>query len=86
MAYPDRWQVRKVRPNGEIRWHGESVFIGEVLAGELIGLRRTTRACDTCTSPGLTSERSIMVAISNVPANGRRRVAPALRNGSAPRA
>lgn len=31
-------QVRRVRSNGEIRWAGDLVFIGEAFAGELIGL------------------------------------------------
>lgn len=31
-------EVRRVRNTGEIKWHGERVFIGEALAGELIGL------------------------------------------------
>jgi transposase InsO family protein len=31
-------EVRRVRHTGEIRWRGESVFIGEALAGELVGL------------------------------------------------
>jgi transposase InsO family protein len=31
-------QVRRVRPNGEIKWRGETVFIGEALAGEPVGL------------------------------------------------
>jgi transposase InsO family protein len=31
-------QVRRVHWNGAIRWCGEKVFIGEALAGELIGL------------------------------------------------
>lgn len=31
-------QVRRVRPNGTIKWRGEEVFIGEALIGELIGL------------------------------------------------
>jgi transposase InsO family protein len=38
MVYPEPWQVRKVRPNGEIKWQGEAVFIGQALAGELIGM------------------------------------------------
>ena len=41
MIYPDHWQVRKVRQTGEIRWRGELVFIGEALAGELIGLNES---------------------------------------------
>jgi hypothetical protein len=31
-------QVRRVRGAGEIKWKGELVFIGEAVAGELIGL------------------------------------------------
>ncbi len=31
-------QVRRVRPPGTIKWRGEQVFVGEALAGELIGL------------------------------------------------
>ena len=29
---------RRVRPPGTIKWRGELVFIGEALAGELLGL------------------------------------------------
>ena len=31
-------EVRRVRPNGEIKWKGGCVFVGEALAGELVGL------------------------------------------------
>ncbi|MBV1693555.1 MAG: integrase core domain-containing protein [Hyphomicrobiales bacterium] len=31
-------EVRRVRPAGEIKWQGEHVFIGEALAGELVGI------------------------------------------------
>jgi transposase InsO family protein len=31
-------EVRRVRTTGEIKWRGEHIFIGEALAGELIGL------------------------------------------------
>lgn len=31
-------QVRRVRPDGTIKWHGEHLFIGEALAGEMVGL------------------------------------------------
>jgi transposase InsO family protein len=31
-------EVRRVRPSGAIKWQGEDVFVGEALAGELIGL------------------------------------------------
>ena len=46
-AMPDRpedpWydadhQVRRVRSNGEIKWKGQFVFIGEALVGELVGI------------------------------------------------
>ena len=46
-GYPDRveepWydaehQVRRVRPRGEIKWGGGTVFVSEALAGELVGL------------------------------------------------
>jgi transposase InsO family protein len=31
-------EVRRVRPHGEIKWRGGTVFLSEALAGELIGL------------------------------------------------
>ncbi len=52
-AYPrtleDAWydathQVRRVRPRGEIKWQGDSVFISEAVRGELVGLAETERA------------------------------------------
>ena len=33
--------VRRVRSNGEIKWGGELVFVGEVLAGEPVGIAET---------------------------------------------
>ena len=39
--YGDDFAVRKVRPSGEIRWRGNSVYINHTLAGEPIGLRET---------------------------------------------
>jgi transposase InsO family protein len=39
--YPADFELRRVRSNGEIRWQGELVFIGEALIGELIGLIET---------------------------------------------
>jgi transposase InsO family protein len=38
-VYPADYQLRRVRNNGEIRWQGELVFIGEALVNEVIGLR-----------------------------------------------
>src|SRR5271169_6753546 len=31
-------ETRRVRETGEIKWRGEAVFVGEALAGELVGL------------------------------------------------
>ena len=31
-------EVRRVRPTGDIKWRGEHLFIGEALAGELVGI------------------------------------------------
>jgi transposase InsO family protein len=36
--YAPDWPVRRVRHNGEIKWQGELVFLGQALAGEPIGL------------------------------------------------
>jgi len=36
--YDAHHQVRRVRPSGEIRWRGACVFIGEALAGEVVGI------------------------------------------------
>ena len=41
LVYPDHWQIRRVRHNGEIRWRGEQLFISEVLTGEPLGLQET---------------------------------------------
>jgi putative transposase len=39
--YPADFALRRVRSNGEIKWQGELVFIGQALSGEVIGLRET---------------------------------------------
>jgi transposase InsO family protein len=53
-ALPDRlddpWydashEVRRVRPTGEIKWRGEHVFIGEAVAGEMVGLTEIDDGC-----------------------------------------
>jgi len=36
--YDAHHEVRRVHSSGEIRWRGESIFIGEALAGEVVGL------------------------------------------------
>ena len=36
--YDSDHEVRRVRTSGDIKWRGEHVFIGEALAGEVVGL------------------------------------------------
>jgi hypothetical protein len=38
VEYPAAYEVRRVRPNGEIKWAGDPMYVGQVLAGELVGL------------------------------------------------
>jgi putative transposase len=38
VEYPARFEVRRVRSSGEIRWHGELIYVSEALVGEPIGL------------------------------------------------
>jgi len=39
--YPDDCVVRRVRSNGEIKWHGELIFISDVLVGEPVACEET---------------------------------------------
>jgi transposase InsO family protein len=39
--YGADFALRRVRSNGEIKWQGELIFIGEALIGEVIGLSET---------------------------------------------
>jgi putative transposase len=43
-AYPDDYQLRRVRSRGEIKWQGELVYISEALINEVIGLVETDDA------------------------------------------
>ncbi|HEX9492357.1 MAG TPA: IS481 family transposase, partial [Thermoanaerobaculia bacterium] len=36
--YPMSFQVRKVRPDGRIKWKGDALFVGSVLRGEHVAL------------------------------------------------
>jgi len=38
LEYPHADAVRQVRQNGELRWHGQLIFLSESLAGEPVGL------------------------------------------------
>jgi len=39
--YDAEHAVRRVRPNGEIKWGGDLVFLSEALAGEPVGIAET---------------------------------------------
>jgi putative transposase len=41
LDYPDADRVCWVRPNGCIRWHSREVYVGQVLAGEPVGVTQT---------------------------------------------
>ena len=40
VEYPETWQVRKVAGGGQIRWHGEMIFLAHALAYEPVGLEQ----------------------------------------------
>jgi transposase InsO family protein len=39
LQYDSDMQVRRVRSNGQIKWRGELIFVGEALRGERVGLQ-----------------------------------------------
>jgi hypothetical protein len=41
--YDATHQVRRVKASGQIKWHGEMVFISEAVRGETVGLAETER-------------------------------------------
>jgi transposase InsO family protein len=40
-SYPKGYLIRRVRSNGEIRWHGQKKFIGEAFVGQTVGILET---------------------------------------------
>jgi transposase InsO family protein len=42
--YPAGLEVRRVRSNGQIKWHGQRVFVSEALIGEPVGLQQIDEA------------------------------------------
>ncbi len=42
--YPCEVEVRRVRSNGQIKWHGKLVFVSEALIGEPVGLQQIDEA------------------------------------------
>lgn len=43
LRYPEPYQVRRVRSNGEIKWQGRKRFIGEAFVGYPVGLKRQSK-------------------------------------------
>lgn len=41
VSYPDDFEVRRVRSNGEIKWKGHKIFVSEALCKEPVGLEHT---------------------------------------------
>lgn len=41
LSYPEGWQIRRVRSNGQIRWQGRKRFIGEAFVGYPVGIRQS---------------------------------------------
>lgn len=41
IPYPSHYEIRRVRPNGEIKWKGGFLFLSEALAGNAVGLEET---------------------------------------------
>jgi len=39
LVYPNHWEVRRVRSNGQIKWRGRKRFVGEAFNGYPVGLR-----------------------------------------------
>jgi transposase InsO family protein len=37
-AYPDHFEIRRVRRDGSMKWDGGFIFVGEAMAGEVIGV------------------------------------------------
>jgi transposase InsO family protein len=42
-TYDATHQVRRVNPNGQIKWQGEVIFVSEAMRGEVVGLAETDR-------------------------------------------
>jgi putative transposase len=40
MVYPTGYELRKVRSQGEFKWHGRSVYLSDPLAGEVVGFQQ----------------------------------------------
>ena len=72
--YDAEHAVRRVRPNGEIKWGGERIFISEALAGETVGIAETARG------DWLVRFAEVELGVIDRRTKKLRRVAPAQRN------
>ena len=50
-VYPADAVIRRVRSNGEIRWQGKLIFVGEALIGEAVGIRESLTGHDAYFGP-----------------------------------
>jgi len=53
MEYPDRFEVRRVRSSGEIKWKGQWFFLSEALVGELVAFESIDDQCSIIRFGGL---------------------------------
>jgi putative transposase len=44
LVYADDCEVRRVRSNGTIKWHGRAIYISQALRGELLGVKTNAEA------------------------------------------
>jgi hypothetical protein len=45
LAYSRGWATRRVRPHGDIKWHGKLRFIGRAFVRQTLGLKATQPGC-----------------------------------------
>ena len=75
--YSARAEVRRVRHNGQIKWHGELVFISEALVGQQVGITPQQEGCLVSFGPiplgRLEADHPKLVRLPPVPAKERSR-------------
>jgi len=47
LTYPDHYELRKVRSNGEFKWRSRGIYISDTLVGETIGFERVVEDSDS---------------------------------------
>lgn len=68
--YPAAYAVRRVRSNGEIKWHGSKQFIGDALIGMRVGVKST--------SPGRNQVYFGLMLLGELHENGSNRFHPVI--------